>query len=546
LEFYVLERRGIRIGFIGLVEKEWIGTVPSWPSNFVYRDMAETGKQLSRVLRDPLGPHKCDIIIALTHARIPNDIQLAKQLLALTPSSQSLSDIANEHGVDIILGGHDHLYFVGRGVDEWDNYSLSDRVLGAEEDEGDVLVVKSGTDFRDISEICLELKDTPERSIRKKLIGRVIGKHHQIYPSLRSCEKLSKILDNILESVGASLKAPLCQLAGELDVRSQLIRTQESASADWFADILRHTYDDALCLKGITGGVDGVFICAGMLRGDSVYGPGFLTLGDVLEILPFEDPLVVLEISGKTLWATLEASLSTWPAQEGRFPVISGFRVSWDSRRPPGQRVLGVWLQEEQADDASTMSTDSGLSTPALKDGDAISPDHTEPIFKILTREYMAQGRDGFTPLKGNKYLIDDESGQITSTVVRKYLLGSQFVRKLARFNKSQDHLHGETHKVIQKERSHQKRHGSHSVALERWRKAVSSVLHSSRSQRHFRDRIHITSKEHMTVVDCFDGAKQRAGEPQGEINAIENPSEEDLLVVYPEVDGRLKDEAQS
>jgi 2',3'-cyclic-nucleotide 2'-phosphodiesterase (5'-nucleotidase family) len=76
-----------------------------------------------------------------------------------------------------------------------------------------------------------------------------------------------------------------------------------------------------------------------MLRGDSVYGPGmkylfefsnrhatwtqmlqsigYLTLGDVLEILPFEDPLVVLEISGKTLWEALEASLSTWPAQEG-------------------------------------------------------------------------------------------------------------------------------------------------------------------------------------------------------------------------------------
>jgi len=108
--------------------------------------------------------------------------------------------------------------------------------------------------------------------------------------------------------------------------------------------------------------------------------------------------------------------------------VISGFRVSWDSRRPPGQRVLGVWLQEEQADDASTMSTDSGLSTPALKDGDPISRDHTEPIFKILTREYMAQGRDGFTPLRGNKYLIDDEAGQITSTVVRKYLLGTLLV----------------------------------------------------------------------------------------------------------------------
>jgi 2',3'-cyclic-nucleotide 2'-phosphodiesterase (5'-nucleotidase family) len=78
--------------------------------------------------------------------------------------------------VDIILGGHDHLYFVGRGVDEWDNYNLSGHVLGAKEDKGDVLVIKSGTDFRDISEICLELKDTPQGSARKKLISRITGK----------------------------------------------------------------------------------------------------------------------------------------------------------------------------------------------------------------------------------------------------------------------------------------------------------------------------------------------------------------------------------
>lgn len=124
-----------------------------------------------------------------------------------------------------------------------------------------------------------------------------LGKRHEITPNLRSCSNLRKVLDNILESVGASLKAPLCKLAAELDLRSHLIRTQEvrssafipdlsldkisnlqSASADWFADILRNTYDDALCIKGIQGGVDGVFICAGMLRGDSVYGPGMKSL----------------------------------------------------------------------------------------------------------------------------------------------------------------------------------------------------------------------------------------------------------------------------
>ncbi len=45
-------------------------------------------------------------------------------------------------------------------------------------------------------------------------------------------------------------------------------------------------------------------------------------------------------------------------------------------------------------------------------------------MYKIVTREYMAQGHDGFLPLKGNKYLVDDESGQLMSAIVRKYLLG--------------------------------------------------------------------------------------------------------------------------
>jgi len=110
----------------------------------------------------------------------------------------------------------------------------------------------------------------------------------------------------------------------------------QSASGNWFADVLRHAYNDALCMK--TGGdSDGVLICGGTLRGDSVYGPGTtlspnpkamgslqaageITLGDIMEILPFEDPIVVIEIDGDTLWSALEGALETWPAQEGCAP----------------------------------------------------------------------------------------------------------------------------------------------------------------------------------------------------------------------------------
>ena len=44
--------------------------------------------------------------------------------------------------------------------------------------------------------------------------------------------------------------------------------------------------------------------------------------------------------------------------------------------------------------------------------------------YKIVTREYMAQGHDGFSMLTRGQLLIDHESGAIMSSIVRKYMLG--------------------------------------------------------------------------------------------------------------------------
>ncbi|EIN07679.1 Metallo-dependent phosphatase [Punctularia strigosozonata HHB-11173 SS5] len=536
LEYYVIERVGVRIGVIGLVEKEWIGTVSSWPANFKYQDMAEVGQKLSRKLRDPNGEN-CDIIIALTHSRypLPPDLALAKALFALSPDGQKSLDepFASTHGVDILLGGHDHLYYISRGVTAWEGYDVNQEVLGAEADKGDVLVVKSGTDFRDLSEFELELEDMPEGSVRRKVIKSIKGKHHCTQPGSRRSEKLQALIKELLGSVSDSLSAPLCRTTVELDLRSNLIRTQEMASSNWFADILRHTYDDAPGVKS-RGGADGVFICAGTLRGDSVYGPGDVTLGNILEILPFDDPLIVLELDGETIWAALEASLETWPAQEGRFPVISGFRVSWDSRKPPGQRVLGVWLSKPD------VHGENGEPIPRAKGG---------RTYAMVSREYMAQGHDGFTPLKGQKYLVDDESGQITSSVVRRYLLGSQYIHKMARLSKQAPRttcLDRRTHDIVSRELERAKKYkkaDTHSWAAIAWQHAASLALHRTRRASHYRDHMSVATKEHMSGVDCFDGAKTRGGEGLAEAGAgSAGQNEEDLLVITPEVDGRLED----
>ncbi|KAJ6553022.1 Metallo-dependent phosphatase [Mycena capillaripes] len=423
---HVIEKAGIRIGLIGLVEKDWIATITGWPENFEYQDMAKIGKELSVKLRDPAGEYKCDLIIAVTHSRYGiiqfHDIKLAKALSALSPTAQAKTNIASEHGVDLLLGGHDHTYWISKGVTEWDGYDLQTPHPDANDDLGDVLVVKSGTDFHDISEVILTLKDAPAGSIRIKLIQEIKGKRHVTRGTTAVNEDMKVIFDHELKTVSDSMSKPVCITDVLLDVQAKHIRMQESLIGNWVTDCLRHAYDEALVKLGYDK-VDGFITCAGVFRGGHIYQPGFITLGDLTTILPYSDPTIVVEVDANTLWDTLESALSRHPSQEGRFPAISGLRVSWDSRKPAGHRVLGIWLLDDS----------DGKLGP---DGKPVLVDKEEVLrtsmrkYLIMCREYMYEGGDGYDVLKGKKLVITSENGQTMCALVRKFLLGAQFLNQ--------------------------------------------------------------------------------------------------------------------
>jgi hypothetical protein len=188
---------------------------------------------------------------------------------------------------------------------------------------------------------------------------------------------MDDMLKELLSSVEGTLQKPVCFTLTPFDARSEVVRTRETGLGNWAADVLMHAYAESLIEGGnqdffekekkengatpqVTaagdtnearkrkGGADAVIICGGTLRGDSQYGPGKITLGDILgkclvvpdenadfsEVLPFEDAMVCLEvclyltdtdtsentdyqIDGKGIWDTMESALSKWPAQEG-------------------------------------------------------------------------------------------------------------------------------------------------------------------------------------------------------------------------------------
>ena len=83
--------------------------------------------------------HGCDVVIALTHMRVPNDKKLSEEC----------------NGLDLILGGHDHFSVVGGSRLELLEKATAVTCDVIPADKECVPFVKSGTDFRELCDISL-------------------------------------------------------------------------------------------------------------------------------------------------------------------------------------------------------------------------------------------------------------------------------------------------------------------------------------------------------------------------------------------------------
>jgi len=53
------------------------------------------------------------------------------------------------------------------------------------------------------------------------------------------------------------------------------------------------------------------------MRGDQIYPPGVIKLGDIVNCFPFEDPILVIRVTGSSIVKALENGVSKLPALEG-------------------------------------------------------------------------------------------------------------------------------------------------------------------------------------------------------------------------------------
>ncbi len=135
---------------------------------------------------------------------------------------------------------------------------------------------------------------------------------------------------------------------------------------------------DAMLASQASEGVQIVITNGGGIR--SSLNAGDITVGGVLEVLPFNNTVATFGLKGADVVAALENGVSRAenPDNEGtgRFPQVSGVRFSWDGSKPVGERVSAVEVQNA--------------------DG-TFSPIDPEATYKLASNNFNRTGGDGYS-----------------------------------------------------------------------------------------------------------------------------------------------------
>ncbi|KAH0545467.1 hypothetical protein FGG08_000468 [Glutinoglossum americanum] len=276
---------GIKVGVVGLAEREWLDTINSLPPNLIYKSASESALELVPKLRE----QGAEIVVAVTHMREPNDVKLA------TNKPPGF--------IDIILGGHDHYY----------NHQT---VNGTH-------ILRSGSDFKQLSYIEAWRKNDGNQRWLFNITRRDITR------DIPEDSTTVALVENLTSALKAKLEMPIGYTAVPLDGRFTTVRRAESNLGNFVCDLMRFYYS-----------ADCAIMAAGTIRGDQVYPPGVLKIRDIMSCFPFEDPVIFLRVAGSAIVAALENGVSKLPALEGRFPQISNIVFEFDASLPAGSRIL--------------------------------------------------------------------------------------------------------------------------------------------------------------------------------------------------------------
>lgn len=348
----VIFRDGEKIGLVGLTPEN-TAELSSPGDNIIFTNPVDS-VQGEVDLLTAAGVNK---IIVLSHSGYEIDQYIAK----------------NTTGIDVIVGGHSNTYL-----------SSSDEKA-------------SGPYPTMIGETAI---------VQAYAYGKFLGELNVLFDdegNLKSAQGGPLLMDNsVNEDVGTAER--LAELAEPLnEVRRQIIsftsapingdrkfcREMECEMGNLVADAMLNRVKDQ--------GIEIAITNAGGLRAS--IQEGAISIGEILEVLPFQNTLSTFYLNGEQLMAALENGVSQAGEGSGRFPQVAGVSFTVDVTRELGDRVSNVLVGGEPLD---------------------FNPSR---LYGVVSHNYLRGGGDGYATFE--EATLPYDFGPGLEVVVAEYLFNN-------------------------------------------------------------------------------------------------------------------------
>ncbi len=319
--YVMLERQGIHIGIIGVTTAYTPFMVKQ--DRFTDYTVVSPAKVLN-VLVPRLRREGADIIIVLSH--------LPGSVTSEGVCTGELFEVAGEiPPVDVLIGGH--------------NFGSFAFV------RGETVFAKAGFSANDIAHIRLVLDANKRVRSRKARLYRLLGAEAE---PLQPRTDIQLAVDRAMAPYRPALNEALAELPAALSVDSQC----ECALGNFYTDALRKAANAEV----------------GVFNATSMYGympAGTVTAEMVQHVMCFDEDIFAGTMRGLQLKCLFERTYETGHWAMNRALQFSGLRVEVDTRKPEGQRVCSI----------------------RLEDGRPLRPDS---YVRIATTDYIASGGNNY------------------------------------------------------------------------------------------------------------------------------------------------------
>ncbi|WP_411553794.1 5'-nucleotidase C-terminal domain-containing protein [Paenibacillus lautus] len=357
----IMEVNGEQVGLIGLTTEDTANIAS--PGDVTFENAVQKAKDTVAMLQNE-GINK---IVVLSHLGYDVDVNLAKEV----------------EGIDIIVGGHSHTKLDQAVVDRSD----SEPKLIVQTGEKGQFLGQLEVVFDD--EGVLQEWDSNLISVDEKdSAGQYV-----IQPDQEALQILNtKYKPGVEELKQTEVGLTEVKLNG---VRAD-VRTKETNLGNLIADGML----DAAQAAGTNAVI--ALQNGGGIR-ESIEA-GKITMGDVMTVLPFNNDLVTITLTGAEIKEAMENGVSKTPAQDGRFPHIAGMKFYYDSTKPVGSRVLRI----------------------EVKGKNGYEPIDMNKSYEVATNAFTAKGGDFYSSLE-KAYL----EGRVNLLYKPDYEVFSNYVKKV-------------------------------------------------------------------------------------------------------------------